>query len=187
MNFKFQRCETVKYLIAAFLLLFPIALDCSAQSIADAARKERARQQQSRSTITIIGITNSTAETAKGMAGITTAGTAAAGAVAGKPSGPADSTGRDEKYWRTAFQKARDDVKKADEKVQLLELRVKDLNTGLLTRSDIYNRENVLGVQITDSQKQLDAANKDADQAKQKVADLEEELRKSGGPAGWAR
>ena len=72
-------------------------------------------------------------------------------------------------------------------RIQLLDLKVKELNTQLLNRSDIYNKENRLGPEIADTQKQLDDARNEAVQAKQKLSDLEDELRKSGGPPGWAR
>ena len=78
-------------------------------------------------------------------------------------------------------------MKRAEEKAQLLDLRVKDLNSQLLNRSDIYNRENQLGPQITAAQMQLEDARVEAEQAKKKVTDLEDELRRAGGPPGWAR
>jgi hypothetical protein len=36
-----------------------------------------------------------------------------------------DNKGRDERNWRTAFQKAREDAKRADDKVQVPKLRLK--------------------------------------------------------------
>ena len=101
--------------------------------------------------------------------------------------GPTDNKGRDEKYWRAEFQKARNDAKAAEDKVQVLDLKIKDLNTQLLRQRNVYNRENRLGPEIADTQKQLDEARKQADEAKKKITDLEDELRRSGGPPGWAR
>jgi chromosome segregation ATPase len=155
----------------------------SAQSIADAARKERERQKEVHSVVTVTG---TTATTASGTAS-TNASAAAEPAAAGKATGPTDNYGHDEKYWRTTFQKARDAIKKADEKSQLLDLKVKDLNTQLLRRDDIYNKENRLGPEITATQKQLDDARAEAAQARQRIPDLEDELRKAGGPPGWSR
>jgi len=165
------------------LLVIAFALDCSAQTLADVARRERERQKGVHSAVVV-------ANGATATATASTSSTAAAVATppgGTKPTGPTDNKGHDEKYWRAQFQKARDDAKAADEKVQLLELRVKDLNTQLLRQSDIYNREYRLGPEIADTQKQLDEARKQADEAKKKIPDLEDELRRSGGPAGWAR
>ena len=175
----------------AILLLLTFAVDASAQTIADIARRERARQKQVQNKGTY---TNST--TPATLTPPTAAGAAApaqttaekpADAAAAKPAGPVDNRGRDEKYWRDAFQKARTDLKRAEDNVQILEGKVKDLNTQVLRQSDVYNRENVIGSQITATQKELDTAKKDAEQARAKVTSLEEELRTTGGLPGWAR
>jgi hypothetical protein len=161
------------------LLLLIFALNSPAQSIADAARKERARQRQTQSTRTYTnGIVTATAPKPSAPLPAQTPQ---------KPAGPTDNQGRDEKYWRTAFQKARDDAKNAEDKVQILDLKLRDLNTQYLRQSDIYNRENRLGPEITATQKDLDAARAQAEQAKQKIPDLEQELRRAGGLPGWAR
>jgi chromosome segregation ATPase len=165
------------------LLLAAFALDCSAQTLADVARQERERQKRLHSVVVVSnGLTTTTTASTS-----STATTTATPAETAKPTGPTDNKGHDEKYWRAQFQKARDDAKAADNKVQVLELKVKDLNTQLLRQSDIYNREYRLGPEIADAQKQLDDARREADQAKKKITDLEDDLRRSGGPPGWAR
>ena len=98
-----------------------------------------------------------------------------------------DNNGHDEKYWRESFDKARTDLKSAEDRVQLLDKKVTGLNTALLPRSDIYNKENALGPEISDDQKQLEDARNQVEQAKQKISDLKDELHRAGGPAGWAR
>jgi predicted RNase H-like nuclease (RuvC/YqgF family) len=168
--------------------LLTLTLPSFAQSVADVARQERERQKAANSKTVITGIgaqpsipEESEAKTAQ--AADATSGTSAAP----KKSGVTDNKGRDEKYWRGAFQKAREDAKRADSRVEVLDLKVKELNTKLLRQSDIYNREYRLGTEITSVQKELDDARKEAEQAGKKITDLEDELRKSGGPAGWAR
>ena len=162
--------------------LFLFALDCSAQTVADAARKERERQKRLHSTMIIVnGATTTIA------ASSSTATTAAKAAAATASTGPVDNKGRDEKYWRKQFDDARAALKKAEDNAQLLDLKIKDLNTQLLRQSDMYNREYRLGPEIAETQKQLDDAHKQADDAKKRISDLEDDLRRSGGPAGWAR
>jgi hypothetical protein len=172
----------MKRYLFLILVLFMFALNCSAQSLADAARKERDRQRTVQSKVTVVAGTQVTPK-----ADAPAASAAATPAPSVKPVEPLDNKGRNEKFWRTAFQKTREDAKRADDMVQLLELRLKELNTKLLTRTDMYDRENRLAPEITATQKDLDDARKEAAQAKQKISDLEEELRRSGGPAGWAR
>ena len=161
-------------------------MDCPAQTLADAARQERERQRRLHSSVVVVnGATTTTAASTS-----STAATAAAPATT-KPGGPVDNKGHDEKYWRTQFDNARAALKKAQDNAQLLDLKIKDLNTQLLrgerAPSEMYNREYRLGPEITEAQKQLDDARKQADDAKKKISDLEDELRRSGGPAGWAR
>ena len=158
---------------------FPIV--GSAQSpLADAARRERARQKAVHSSVTFTGVAATTSVT-------TPSGVSSVPAPVVKPFVMTDNNGHDEKYWRERFDKARADLKGAEDHVQLLDNQVKGLNTALLTRSDIYNKENTLGPEISDGQKQLDDARSQVEQARQKITDLEDELHRAGGPAGWAR
>jgi predicted RNase H-like nuclease (RuvC/YqgF family) len=167
------------------LFVLTLATSTFAQSIADVARKERERQQTSKSKVVVRGVGGSSATTVQSSpSSSSTAGTASA---MPKPITATDSKGRDEQFWRTAFQNARDDLKRAESKVQILDLRLKELNTQLLQQSDVYNRENRIGAETTAAQKAMEDARKELDQAKKKITDLEEELRKSGGPPGWAR
>jgi predicted RNase H-like nuclease (RuvC/YqgF family) len=174
----------VKHRGIVALFVFTLATNSFAQSLADVARKERERQQTTKSKVVVKGAGGANATTIQGAISDPAAGTASATL---KPVTPTDSKGRDEQFWRTAFQNARDDLKRAEQKVQLLDLRQKQLTTQLLQQSDIYNRENRLGAETTAAQKAMDDARKELDQARKKITDLEEELRKSGGPPGWAR
>jgi hypothetical protein len=171
------------------LLFVVFAVDCSAQSLADVARRERERQKRLHSEVIVAnGATTTTAAATSSTSSTpSTSAAPAPQAEEAKPTGPTDNKGHDEKYWRTQFKKARDDAKRADEKVQLLDLRVKDLNGQLLNRTDIYNRENQIGPQIAAAQKELEEARTQAELAKKKITDLEDELRRAGGPPGWSR
>src|SRR5229473_8613074 len=113
-----------KLTIVRSLLLFVFALDCSAQTLADAARQERERQKRLHSTVVIVnGATTTTAASTSSTAAATTP------PAPTKPAGPLDNKGHDEKYWRTQFDNARAALKKAEDNAQLLDLKIKDLNT----------------------------------------------------------
>jgi len=178
-----QKSNKGHSLCCAFCLLFVLSVFlppvASGQSLADAARKERDRQKQLKSVVVVN----------QGATAVTTAGTGSTLAAPQVVKAPElkDNNGRNEKYWRERFQKARDDAKRAEDRVTLLDAKVKELNTALLQRSDIYNREYRLGPEITQAQKDLEDARKADDEAKQRLTDLEDELHKAGGPAGWAR
>lgn len=158
---------------------FPIA--GSAQSpLADAARREGARQKAVQSSVTYTGVASTTAVT-------TPSAVSSVPAPVLRPFVMTDNNGHDEKYWRERFDKAREDLKSAEDRLQLLDNKVTGLNTAFLTRSDITNKENTLGPEISDGQKQLEDARNPVAQAKPRISDLEGELHKAGGPAGWAR
>jgi hypothetical protein len=183
-----------KYAFSVFALasvmLLTFALECFSQSIADVAREERERRKNIQGKLFIQNLRTTAGETAASPDATAAPAPAAAPTQtdsAKKPAGPTDNRGRDEKYWRAAFQKARDDAKRAADRTVLLDLQLKELNTQLLRQSDMYNRENRIGAAITAAQKELETAQKEAAQAKQSITDLEEELRKSGGLPGWAR
>jgi hypothetical protein len=174
----------MKKLVCVLCFLCCVPVFVSAQSLADAARKERARQKEVQKEVKG-PVTTFTAQGAG--AAVTTTATTSSTQAQVKPFELKDNNGNDEKYWRKLFDKARSDLKSAEDQVQLLDNKIKNLNTAILNRSDIYNRENVLGVEVTKNQKESEDAQKKVDEARQKISDLEEDLRKAGGPAGWAR
>ena len=169
-----------------FLCFLIVTLDCSAQSVADAARKERQRQKQVQSTLIYSNAGADKKAVVPAPPAPVPAASTPAPAKPAAPSAPAAPV-HDEKYWRETFQKARENTKRADDKVRVLELKINQLNMELLNRTDIYNREYRVGPEIGKTQAELDAARKEAAQTNQKIADLEEELRRSGNPPGWAR
>jgi hypothetical protein len=157
----------------------------NAQSLAEVARQERERQQRVESRIVI---TNSTLNP---------------GVPGGEPPSPAQieepqqkapeapatppADTRDEKWWRLQFQTARGDLKRAEDQLAVLQLDFNRANRDYLQRSDIYNRENRLSVEIAQIKSRMEMATKDAERARQRISELEEELRRANAPAGWAR
>jgi phage-related minor tail protein len=184
----------MKLVIASLFLIFGSNL--FAQTLADIARQERQRQKAATSKVTV-GPSPGGVTTTTTTATTTPTAAAPAPAAAGQeqkekpesatPAEVTDNQGRGEKYWRTAFQQARDDLRRAEMQVQIMDLRIKELNTAKLQRSDIYNRELRLDPEITAAQLQLENAQKAVEASQKKIADLEEELRRSGGLPGWAR
>ena len=170
------------------LVLFTSVLSSFAQSVADVARKERQRQQSTKSRV-LVNANVAMPTTASTPATNTTApaATATPATSPAKPGELTDRNGRTERFWREAFDKARADLKRAEARVELLDLKVKQINTDMLQYSNFYNRENRLGVELTAAKNDLENARKELEQARKKLSDLEEELRRSGGPAGWAR
>ena len=65
-------------------------------------------------------------------------------------------------------------------------MKLNDLQ-GALYRESIYAREMEIREQLTLTEKDQAAAREEFEASQKKIADLEEELRRSGGPPGWAR
>ncbi len=175
-----------------FAELFLIARPVPAQSVADLARRERERRKELAGKVyTNLDLPTATAPTPATPAGEVKAGEAKPDEVsaqqpAARPAGPTDNKGRDEKYWRSAFQAARDAVKSAEDDARIAELKVNDLNKQLMTQTGLYNREYRLAGDIEAAKTALDQSRLNVGRAKQKIADLEEELRRSNGLPGWA-
>jgi len=175
----------------ALLLVLVLQTVANAQtpSLADAAKQERERRQNLQPTRVI------TDQTIRDLTAPPISDLVAKPADKGeaKPEEkPADKTKataepHDEAWWREAFSKARQEVKRAEDKAKVVELELNQLNKDFLTRSDIYNREGVIGPQLEAKRNELTVAQTQADRAREKVAQLEEDLRRSGGPPGWAR
>jgi hypothetical protein len=180
--------------------VFVLVVDARAQTLADAARSERARQ----SAVASRTFTND--DVASISPGESLASTPAASAPTpgpqrettaepaqeqeagpAKPTGPVDKQGRDEKYWRGAFETARADLKRAEDRALVLEIQRNEINLQILRQSNLYNRENVLRTQLNTLETELATVRKTVEAARLKISDLEEELRRSGGHPGWAR
>jgi hypothetical protein len=188
------------HLLLAITVISCVGATANAQSVADLARQERLRKKEleSKAVLTnsskppvapaaVVPPAAASSEAAKPAA--TNAPVAEAQkepAKAAAPTGPVDNKGRDEKYWRTTFDQARQELKRAQDKVTLLDLKMNDLQ-GELYREGVYAHEQEIRKQIDDTQKAKAAANEEVDAAQRKISDLEDELRRSGGQPGWAR
>jgi len=100
---------------------------------------------------------------------------------------PDDKDKNPEAYWRKRFQKAHDDLSKAEKELDVLQRELNknqvqyysDPQTALMQQN---NRTD-----INEGATKIAAKQKEVDSLKQQIADMEDELRKSGGNPGWAR
>ena len=179
---------------ALLILVFNSMVFAQGVSLGDAARQERARQKNSTGNLKITNETLGTAEALPPSAepAKTDADTAKAadGKSEDKTDAKVDATAEsphDEAGWREAFKQARDAVKRAEDRTEVLQLELNKLNLDLLTRSDIFNREGQINPLIESKNKELAEAEKSLQAAREKVTQLETDLRRSGSPSGWAR
>jgi len=155
------------------------------QSIADVARRERARQKayESKAVFAAVGASVTTAAVSSG---VTVTAKATTSSTVDTAAGVTDNKGRSEKYWRDTFAKARTDLKRAEDKLKVLDLRMNDLSAELL-RQGVYTREVEVRKEIAETQTAQEQARGEVSALQQRISDLEDELRRSGGPPGWAR
>jgi hypothetical protein len=169
----------MKLLCPVLAVLVCSSVAANAQTVADQARKERAKKQV---TATIV-IDNDTIKNTTGT--ITTGTPAPQAATPEAPQTPAPAAQHDEKWWHEQFEKVRAAIKKLDADIALLEGNVKEANRDFLTRA--YDPTGAGQKNVTETQAKLDAAKAERTRQQANLAKLEEDLRKSGQPAGWAR
>ena len=181
------------------LLAGPLSYSAPQQeSVAEAARK--AREQKKAQPKPGKVITNDDLPAASG--GISIVGTAAASAEkgnaeavteAGKKAGTAGAKGAEEEevkgeaYWRKRFAEARGKLRDADRELDILqrELNLKEMQyypdpTKALREQYDRKEINAYRQKITDKQREVE-------QLRQALSDLEDELRRAGGDPGWSR
>jgi hypothetical protein len=174
----------MKPMLGALLLLGYFSVGVSAQTIADLARQERARRQsQQKSPVITTQMIRSTPATTTDV----TPAAETEKSEAPEPTPPAEPAGdtRDEKWWRDAFTKAREEVKRAEDRIAVLDNELKTVNREFLQRS--FDPNNFGPRAIADTTARLEAAKKDLDTARGKVSQLEEDMRRAGAPPGWIR
>jgi hypothetical protein len=169
----------MKHLGSVLAIVLGSSVIANAQTLADKAREERAKKQGS----AIIVIDNKTIKNTTGE--ITTGPAAPAATTPALPEAPSAPAQHDEKWWREQFAKARDDIKKADIQIALLEGDVKDANRDFLTRA--YDPGNTGQKNVAETQAKLEAAKAQRTKLQERLAKLEDDLRRSGQPASWSR
>jgi len=183
---------------ALWIVTFAVSFTftANAQTIADIARQERANRKNATKT-TSAPITNERAAKAKGSevssapAATPTPAPANVPAIAPPASAPEAAQAeprkdtRDEQWWRGEFDKARVDIRRAENQAAVAQLELNAANRDYLTRS--YDPDGRGPAAVGAATAKLDASQKNLEAARAKFASLEEELRRAGGPPGWAR
>ena len=180
--------------IIALFVLGLFCLESGAQSLPDVARRERERQREVADARVF---TNENVATGGSISEAEAPAEIDSGASpsAASPSedgedaeeGVAGEVERTEDSWRQMFAEARGELTRSQERLQLNQQEIVDLNQRLLTESSLYDRENQLGPEIQAKQDEIAGAEARVEAANQAIADLQQELRRAGAPAGWGR
>ncbi len=178
-------------LVFSSVLALP-ALPYHAQSVADAARQERAKRQSKK--------TPSKAFTNEDLRRYDDASSQTSPDAA-PPSEPTESGARpdsltssdaEERAWSRRFIEAKGRLKQAKNQSELLQAKLNDLNLKLLradpkgAETEVFDREHLYLPLIAQTKEQIEKNKSDVANAEKGLEDLRDELRKSGKPASWA-
>jgi hypothetical protein len=204
MNLLLLRRLATQALVVAAVLAAVLTSGAPAQSLGDVARQEQARRKGTPSTQGTNKVyTNddlkgapAPAATAPSTAPGTTADTKADAAKPGdtKTADAKTADGKstktdpkaDEATWRKRRQAIQESIDRAKTFAEALQSRINGLTTDFAARDDPAQRAAV----NNERQKaltELDRVKKEIEQHTKALADLQEEARKSGVPAGWLR
>lgn len=180
--------------IAAVAVLVGTA--ASAQSLADVARREETR----RKTVPSHGklYTNDSLHTEPAPASPAAAAPAAGPAAeaqqpAGSAAVPAQDKAADQKdarkdeaYWKNRLAGERDGLGRSQTFADALQSRINALSTDFVNRDDPAQR-NVIAADRDKALKELARVKQEIQQHTKAIADIQEEGRRAGVPAGWLR
>lgn len=101
-------------------------------------------------------------------------------------SGSNPAVGNDEAEWRQRVTAAREELRRSQMFAEALQTRSRSLARDSMSRDDPAARAHLRQdrAEVTD---ELARVTQDIERAKKQIADLEEEARKAGVPAGWLR
>jgi hypothetical protein len=184
--------NTMKKLLTTCLFAFVVAAIASpalAQSLADVARKEEERRKEIKKPAKVI--TNE--DLRPGLQPTNPPPPAGDASAAASDTGKTDTGGagtaepaKDQKYW-VGKKKALDDALDRDSGyAEALQVRINALTADFVNRDDPVQKSKIEQDRIK-ALAELDRLKKAIESDKKALADLQDEARKAGVPAGWVR
>ena len=193
--------------VFAFILVMVSAVSAGAQSLGEVARKEAERRKAvktSGKTYTNDQLKSdprdaapapapppagdSATPPAAGSAPVAGSGSAKGKDAAGQKdqAAAAPKDVKDEAYWRARVQAEREALSRAQMFSDALQSRINGLSTDFTARDDPAARA-VIGADRQKSLDELQRVKKEIEEHTKALADIQEEARRSGAPAGWVR
>jgi len=169
----------------------------SAQTLGDVAKREEARRKQVKAPSKVYtnedlrgGDAGSAAPAPPSQAAAPNAAPPAAPAAGAQPKdadkADADDPKKTEAYWKDRVAKVRADLDRAKTFADALQSRINALTTDFSARSDPAQRSQI-GNDRQKALAELDRVKKEIEANTKAIADIQEEARKAGVPAGWVR
>ena len=178
-----------------FWVIVPVSLafqaGMSAQSLADVAKAEEARRKTVKAASKVytnedLGGTSPTGA-APSQAAASTGSSAKPGDAAAKPEEKkaVDPT-KTEKYWKDRAAEIQQSLARSKVLLDALQSQVGGMNAEFLSMDDPGHRD-LLQARMQRATGELQRVQQDIEKQTKAAADLQEEARKSGVPAGWLR
>jgi len=169
----------------------------SAQSLGDIAKREEARRKQVKTPAKVYTnddlrgdvvppVTNAPSTPASTPNQPQPAPTPAAGQPKEDNKSATEDPKKTEAYWKDRLTKARADLDRAKTFADALQSRINALTTDFAARSDPAQRAQI-GSDRQKALAELDRVKKEIEANTKAIADIQEEGRKAGVPAGWVR
>lgn len=183
--------------VVGLAAVLTISAAVSAQTLGDVGRQEEARRKTVKAPAKVYTNDNLRADPSSprpAVAGTPESPASSAGAAASTPasqkaatSAPAPDAGaKDETYWKKRVAAARDAVERAKIFAEALQTRINSLSNDWAARDDPYQREKI-GADKDKALAELARVQKEIEDGTKAIADIQEEARKTGAPAGWVR
>jgi hypothetical protein len=181
---------TIKAVLAATVVaLVTSAASASSQALGDIAKKEEARRKTVKTPGKLYTNESLRSEGEPPAAPATdvspTAATPAPAASGAQPPA-ADDVKKDEKYWKDRLTQARTALDRSKTFAEALQSRINALTTDFAGRDDPAQRAQI-GVDRDKAIAELNRVQKEIQDNTKAIADIQEEGRKAGVPAGWLR
>lgn len=162
--------------------------------VADAARKAREQKKNAtkpKKVYTDDDVSKGTpgaGSSAGNSSGAPAGGATTAGAGSANAGGaPAQEDPNGEKAWRKKFQEQRDKIAKAERELDVLQRESVKAQMEYYPDPQKALTEQNSRKDINDKKAKMDAKQKELEQLRQGLSDMEDQLRKAGGDPGWAR
>ena len=186
--------KRIIFITSAAVLAFAAlaaAQSSSTKPLADVAKAEEARRQQTKKPAKVITNSDLRPDISKGVAPppTVTAVDASANASPGNtsPDKPADAgPAKDQAYWANRIKTARDQVQRTQIFMDSLQSRINALTTDFVNRDDPAQRGKIEGDRKA-ALAELERVKKELSDQQKAITAIEDEARRAGVPVGWLR
>jgi hypothetical protein len=157
--------------------------------VADAARKAKAQKKTEPKPKKVF--TNDDFGGGSSTPATTTSGetkdAAGAAATADAPASDKSSSNNNEEVWRKRFREARDKLTQAEQELDILQREAQKTQVQYYADPQKALSEQYTRKDVVEKDAAIQAKKDEIAKLKQHISDMEDDLRKSGGDAGWAR